>query len=67
MKNVYKKKDSFLEKSFLSSANESFIEKIQNLRNNEIYIKNLSNYNYLINTVSFSSVLMPAEGTINKF
>ena len=44
MKKVYKKKDSFLEKSFLNTVDSNLIKKIQDLRSNENQIKKFSNY-----------------------
>ena len=44
MKKVYKKKDSFLEKSFLNNVESSFIQNIQKLRSNEIYTKKFDKY-----------------------
>ena len=41
---AYKKKNSFLEKSFSNSIDEKFVNKIQTLRANEKYVKILSKY-----------------------
>ncbi len=44
MKKVYKKKDSFLEKSFLNKVESSFIQNIQKLRSNNIYTNEFDKY-----------------------